>query len=112
ENASVRFGKRSDSRSQFNFRQQSSGAGRMASPLMMRRSFFLALVLTMVLSSLTRADSLLYNGALNTTPDAQGWFFGADSILAAQSAGGGATTFSTTAGDAIRAGYSTQNPIT
>ena len=35
-----------------------------------------------------------------------------DSNLAAQSAGGGVTTFSMTAGAAIRAGYSTQNPIT
>src|SRR5262245_16990585 len=38
-----------------------------ASALMMRQSFFLAFVLTMMLPAVTRADSLLYNGALNTT---------------------------------------------
>src|SRR3954462_894820 len=84
----------------------------MTSTLMMRQSFLLAFVLAMMLSAVTRADSLLYNGALDTTPGAQGWFYGTDSILATQSAAGGVTTFSTTAANSIRAGYSTLNPIT
>src|SRR3954468_23787888 len=79
---------------------------------MMRRPFFLTLVLSLMPAAGARADSLLYNGALNTTPGAQGWFYGSDSLLATQSAGGGVTTFSTTAANSIRAGYSTLNPIT
>src|SRR3954452_14795861 len=75
------------------------------------RPCFLALILVPALAAGTRADSLLYNGALNTTPNAQGWFYGTDSLLATQSAAGGVTTFSTTAANSIRAGYSTLNPI-
>lgn len=78
----------------------------------MRRLPFLVSLLVSMLSTGTRADSLLYNGSLNTTPDAQGWFYGTDFLLATQSAAGGMTTFSSTADNAIRAGYSTLNPIT
>src|SRR3954454_4104234 len=79
---------------------------------MTNRAVLLAFVLTTTLVSGSRADSLLYDGSLNTTPNSQGWFYGTDSLLATQSAAGGVTTFSTTAASSIRAGYSTLNPIT
>jgi hypothetical protein len=78
----------------------------------MRHLSFLAVALISLLSPGASADSLLYDWALNTTPCSQGWYYGTDSRLATQSASGGVTTFSTTAANSIRAGYSTRDPIT
>ncbi len=48
-------------------------------------------------------STVLYNGALGSTPDAQGWAYGG---LASPTASGGATTLDTTGSAQIQAGFS------
>lgn len=70
----------------------------------MPRLIFAAVLL---LPAVVRADTVLYNGALNTTPDAQGWLYltNPSPTQATQSAGGGVTTLDTTARNLDMAGY-------
>src|SRR5262245_27533438 len=54
---------------------------------------------------------VLYDGALGTTPDAQGWikFFTDGASVPVTS--GGTTSFNTTAGNTEKGGFSNYNPI-
>jgi hypothetical protein len=51
------------------------------------------------------AATTLYDGSLDTTPDQQGWIYGAALGSASYGAAGGVTTFDTTASDTTRAGF-------
>jgi hypothetical protein len=72
------------------------------------------LVLVVLLVGQAQAELILYDGALNTTPDQQGWayltspLFGAE---ATQSASGGRTTLDTTPDAAEMAGYFLGGPF-
>ncbi len=70
----------------------------------MHRLVFFALLLA---PALAQADTVLYNGALNTTPDQQGWTYltNPNPGQATQTAGGGVTTLDTTARNLDMAGY-------
>lgn len=62
-----------------------------------------------------RADFILYDGSLNTTPNAQGWLYltnPSSGSLATQTAAGGVTTLDTTARTSDQAGdFSTGHPL-
>lgn len=68
----------------------------------------LAATLFATLSTAARAETVLYDGALGTTPAAQGWVYLTNPLLGAaatQSAGNGTTTLDTMARTADSAGY-------
>jgi hypothetical protein len=64
-------------------------------------------VLLVLMTGPSRADTVLYNGALNTTPDVQGWTYltNPSPTQATQAAGSGVTTLDTTARKLDMAGY-------
>ena len=74
-----------------------------------------ALLLTLASARPARAQVVLYDGALNTDPSAQGWsyqaFPGPGGETASVSVGGGATTLNTTGANGIQAGYSRIAPF-
>ena len=75
--------------------------------------FVLAITAALACGQAARADFVLYDGALNTTPDAQGWLYLASPGSAAtRTASGGVTVLDSTAASADMAGFfSTGHPL-
>ena len=77
------------------------------------RYFALTVAAALACGQAARADFVLYDGALNTTPDAQGWLYLASPGSAAtKTAAGGVTVLDSTAASSDMAGFfSTGHPL-